>query len=196
VATVRRLQAAHALFTALEYTNDPIEILNDQFKLLVKTNYLIDRYLSNLITKFKRFKHNKILEKLCLRFQIIILKRNITIKKLFLLYEIVLDLNYFSFLLSLKETLIFFFVYYRKKYANSAFEKLTGLTLSEVSGKDFCSIHRIEANEQQLHKHTTTPGNVRHVIYFPYSLFYVLINSFFFSFPIIFHFVVIQLYYH
>lgn len=73
-----------------------------------KTNYLIDRYLSNLITKFKRFKHNKILEKLCLRFQIIILKRNITIKKLFLLYEIVLDLNYISFLLSLNERLIIF----------------------------------------------------------------------------------------
>ena len=35
VSNVRRLQAAHALFTALEYTNDPIEIMNDQFKLLV-----------------------------------------------------------------------------------------------------------------------------------------------------------------
>jgi hypothetical protein len=35
VANFKRLQAAHALFTALEYTNDPIEIMNDQFKLLV-----------------------------------------------------------------------------------------------------------------------------------------------------------------
>lgn len=35
VSSVRRLQAAHALFTALEYTNDPIEITNDQFKLVV-----------------------------------------------------------------------------------------------------------------------------------------------------------------
>ncbi len=35
VTTVRRLQAAHVLFTALEYSNDPIEILNDQFKIMV-----------------------------------------------------------------------------------------------------------------------------------------------------------------
>ena len=36
VSTVRRLQAAHALFTALEYSNDSIEILNDQFKIIVR----------------------------------------------------------------------------------------------------------------------------------------------------------------
>lgn len=36
VTTVKRLQAAHVLFTALEYTNDPIEILNEDLKLLVK----------------------------------------------------------------------------------------------------------------------------------------------------------------
>jgi hypothetical protein len=35
VANMQRLQAAHALFTALEYTNDPVEIMNDHFKLLV-----------------------------------------------------------------------------------------------------------------------------------------------------------------
>ena len=38
VSTVRRLQAAHVLFTALEYSNDPIEILNDQFKILYVNN--------------------------------------------------------------------------------------------------------------------------------------------------------------
>ena len=35
VANMQRLQAAHALFAALEYTNDPVEIMNDNFKLLV-----------------------------------------------------------------------------------------------------------------------------------------------------------------
>lgn len=43
VSNVRRLQAAHALFTALEYTNDPIEIMNDQFKILVCSLKLIGR---------------------------------------------------------------------------------------------------------------------------------------------------------
>ena len=38
VSTVRRLQAAHALFTALEYTNDPIEIMNEQLKILYVNN--------------------------------------------------------------------------------------------------------------------------------------------------------------
>lgn len=37
IASFRRLQAAHALFTALEFTNDPIEIMNDQFRLLVSS---------------------------------------------------------------------------------------------------------------------------------------------------------------
>lgn len=36
VSTVKRLQAAHVLFTALEYTSDPVEILNEELKLLVK----------------------------------------------------------------------------------------------------------------------------------------------------------------
>lgn len=35
VANVKRLQAAHVLFTALEYANDSIEILNSHFNLLV-----------------------------------------------------------------------------------------------------------------------------------------------------------------
>ena len=41
VANMQRLQAAHALFTALEYTNDPVEIMNDNFKLLVRRAFLI-----------------------------------------------------------------------------------------------------------------------------------------------------------
>lgn len=36
VSNVKRLQAAHTLFTALEYTSDPIEIMNEHFQLLVK----------------------------------------------------------------------------------------------------------------------------------------------------------------
>ena len=39
VSNVRRLQAAHVLFTALEYTSDPIEIMNDQFKVLVSEKF-------------------------------------------------------------------------------------------------------------------------------------------------------------
>ena len=46
VSTVRRLQAAHALFTALEFTADPIEIMNEQFKILV----------SHLFISFIKFK--------------------------------------------------------------------------------------------------------------------------------------------
>ena len=42
VSMVKRLQAAHVLFTALEYSNDPIEILNEELKLLVR---LRDRVL-------------------------------------------------------------------------------------------------------------------------------------------------------
>ncbi|CAF0871306.1 unnamed protein product [Brachionus calyciflorus] len=66
VSTVKRLQAAHALFTALEYTSDPIEIMNEQFQLL---------------------------------------------------------------------------------YVNNAFEKLTGLTLNEVSGQNFLSLHKLDKSE-------------------------------------------------
>ncbi len=40
VSNVKRLQAAHALFTALEYTSDPVEIMNDEFKLLVSYTIL------------------------------------------------------------------------------------------------------------------------------------------------------------
>lgn len=38
VAMQRRLQAAHVLFTALEFTSDAIEIMNEQFKLLYVNN--------------------------------------------------------------------------------------------------------------------------------------------------------------
>jgi len=38
VANVKRLQAAHVLFTALEYANDSIEILNSHFNLLYANN--------------------------------------------------------------------------------------------------------------------------------------------------------------
>lgn len=36
VSNVKRLQAAHVLFTALEYSGDSIEILNSQFNVLVR----------------------------------------------------------------------------------------------------------------------------------------------------------------
>jgi PAS domain S-box-containing protein len=38
VAMQRRLQAAHVLFTALEFTSDAVEIMNEQFKLLYVNN--------------------------------------------------------------------------------------------------------------------------------------------------------------
>ena len=38
VSNVKRLQAAHVLFTALEYSNDSIEIFNSQFNLLYVNN--------------------------------------------------------------------------------------------------------------------------------------------------------------
>ena len=38
VANMQRLKAAYALFTALEYSTDPVEILNEHFKLLVRLN--------------------------------------------------------------------------------------------------------------------------------------------------------------
>jgi PAS domain-containing protein len=60
VANMQRLQAAHALFAALEYTNDPVEIMNDNFKLLViilslflfiyKSNFLF-KYVNNAFEK-------------------------------------------------------------------------------------------------------------------------------------------------
>ncbi|RNA41368.1 high affinity cAMP-specific and IBMX-insensitive 3 -5 -cyclic phosphodiesterase 8A isoform X1 [Brachionus plicatilis] len=66
VSSVKRLQAAHTLFTALEYTSDPIEIMNEKFQLL---------------------------------------------------------------------------------YVNNAFEKLTGLSLNEVSGQSFHNLHKLDKNE-------------------------------------------------
>lgn len=39
VSTVKRLQAAHTLFTALEYTSDPIEIMNEKYQLLVRKKF-------------------------------------------------------------------------------------------------------------------------------------------------------------
>jgi hypothetical protein len=35
VTSMHRLKASYSLFTALEYTSDPIEILNNDFKVLV-----------------------------------------------------------------------------------------------------------------------------------------------------------------
>lgn len=35
-----------------------------------------------------------------------------------------------------------------KKYVNNAFEKLTGLSLNEVSGQDFRTLHNIDLKEQ------------------------------------------------
>lgn len=46
VSTVKRLQASHVLFTALEYANDPIEILNEELKLLVNEGYF---FLKNIL---------------------------------------------------------------------------------------------------------------------------------------------------
>ena len=62
VSNVRRLQAAHVLFTALEYTNDSIEIMNDQFKIVVRSNQQHNFYLITfkLILLTISFKSNKV----------------------------------------------------------------------------------------------------------------------------------------
>ena len=96
VANIQRLQAAHALFTALEYTNDPVEIMNDSFKLLVSFFFL------------------------------------------FLLHIYIL-----------------FFI----QYVNNAFEKLTGYTLEQITGKDFSELHRSDVSIAKI-KEQMIKGNV------------------------------------
>ena len=42
---------------------------------------------------------------------------------------------------------------------NGAFEKLTGYTLEEVTGKDFSDIHRLDSNMKSI-KEQLSKGNV------------------------------------
>ena len=67
IQSVKRLQAAHVLFTALEFSSDSIEIMNDQFKLLVTRIRLVetDEMCDSLRTCFMSLKYaNNSFEKL------------------------------------------------------------------------------------------------------------------------------------